>query len=264
MRLQSSRESVRARLSALGSVVVGLFMSSAFASWCVLLGGLAGITGCSAAAPHESGSGGGDDSALLATTSDASISAEVESVLTSLTATHYQHDSDIDAARGLYDTDCSGFVSFVLQTARSDAYDELQAATNTDRALAGSYVTFIQGLSAGAQPQWTRIHHAKYLQAGDIIAWLIPAGVPSDDTGHVMLVEHDATVSGNEATVSIVDSTDTGHGDADPRSPSDPSGVGRGTIVLTLDADGEPTGYRWSTDADSPAYPTTVMMARVD
>lgn len=225
--------------------------------------GLAGITACSAAAPRESGSKGGDDSALLATSSDEGLTSEVELVLTSLMATHYQHDSDIDAASGIYDTDCSGFVSFVVQTARSDAYQELQAATNTERALAGSYVTFIQGITS-AQPQWTRIHHAKYLAAGDIIAWLIPAGVQSDDTGHVMLVEHDPTISGNEATVPIVDSTDTGHGDADPRSPSDPSGVGRGTIVLTLDADGEPTGYRWSTDSDSPAYATTVVMARVD
>ena len=204
-----------------------------------------------------------DDSALLANPSDGDMAAEVETVLASLKSTHYQHDSDIDASQGVYDTDCSGFVSFVLQTARSDAFSELQAATPTSRAFAGSDVTFIQNLST-AQPQWTRIHHAKYLQAGDIIAWLIPAGVQSDDTGHVMIVEHDATVSGNEATVPIVDATDTGHGDADPRSPSDPSGVGRGTIVLTLDDDGEPTGYRWSTDSDSAPYSTTVVMARVD
>ena len=238
-------------------------MSSSFTPWCSLLVALSAITGCSAGASREGSGNASDDSALFATTSDASVAAEVEAVLAGLRSTHYQHASDIDPAGGIYDTDCSGFVNFVLQTARSDAYLALQQATTVNRAFAGSYVTFIQGLS-GEQPQWTRIHHAKYLQAGDIIAWLIPAGVETDDTGHVMIVEHDATVSGNEATVSIVDSTDTGHGDADPRSPDDSSGVGRGAIVLTLDDDGEPTGYRWSTDADSPPYATTVVMARVD
>ena len=219
------------------------------------------LAACGAPSPDASSAGATE---LVRSTGDDVVSAEVDSVLTALRATHYQHDSNIDARAGVFDTDCSGFVDYVLERARPGAYAEVQEAT-TDRAVAGSYVTFIAGLS-DAQPQWKRILHAKYLVAGDVIAWLIPAGVVSDDTGHVMFVADAPVLSDDGATaiVPIVDSTDNGHGDADPRSPADPSGVGRGTMVLTLDDDGVPTGYRWSTDADSPAYATKVVMARVD
>ena len=150
----------------------------------------------------------------------------------------------------------------------------------TSRALAASYVTFIGALGAsGPRPgvtsaaattdtQWTRVRDVHDLVPGDIIAWTTPAGVVSDDTGHVMIVEEIPVVAGAvgaaSAQVSIVDSTNNGHGASDPRTPDGSNGVGRGVIVLEVAADGSPAAYRWSTDASSPRYVTTIVMAHVD
>jgi hypothetical protein len=92
--------------------------------------------------------------------------------------------------------------------------------------------------------------------------------VQSDDTGHVMIVDEVPVVAGAvgaaSAQVSIVDSTSNGHGSSDPRTPDGSNGVGRGVVVLEVAADGSPSAYRWSTDASSRRYSTTIVMAHVD
>jgi hypothetical protein len=42
------------------------------------------------------------------------IAALGESIVNTLTHTHYQHVDKIDPATGVYDCDCNGFVGFVL------------------------------------------------------------------------------------------------------------------------------------------------------
>ena len=190
------------------------------------------------------------------------LSAEVGRVLDSLEETHYQHDTVIESPKGVYKTDCSGFVNFALATAVSDAYDDLKRAT-AERPVAEDYVHFIRGLKASVG-RWHAVLKPADLVPGDIVAWRIPPGVKSSDTGHVMVVHKTPVLVGMEADVPIVDSTDTGHGDADPRVPTDPSGVGPGTVVILLHDDGTARGYRWSMDADSAPYTIDIAMAHLD
>ena len=188
--------------------------------------------------------------------------SEAESILATLTSTHYQHASHVDAGKGIYDVDCSGFVNYVMAVAVSDAYDDFKKAT-VSRPVADSYVKFIGGL---AKPvgRWHRVILVSALVPGDILTWTIPKGVKSSDTGHVMIVEKAPVLNGNQATVVVLDSTDNGHGDADPRVPKGPNGIGRGTAVVMMNKDGTASGYRWSLDSDSPPYVTNVEMAHLD
>ena len=235
-----------------------------------LLTALAGVLvaaslGCSGRQDESVASGstdGGSGEALAVISGSDALLAEAQRILTTLESTRYDHTTYIDSARGVYDVDCSGFVNYAMQVEVKPAFDELQAAT-TKRPVAESYNAFFDELSP-PKGSWREIQLVRDLVPGDIVSWRIPAGVKSTDTGHVMIVEEVVDRTASLATVEVIDSTDTGHGDADPRSPQGPSGIGRGTIGLVTASDGTASGYRWSLDADSPPYKTDVEMAHLD
>ncbi len=60
-------------------------------------------------------------------------------------------------------------------------------------------MTFIGGLddaTAATAKHWKRVTDVHAPVRGDIIAWTTPAGVVSDDTGHVMIVDAIPVVAG--------------------------------------------------------------------
>ena len=65
-------------------------------------------------------------------------------------------------------------------------------------------------------------------------------------------------------TVTPLASTSVRHGATDSRFHDKTSGLGTGTIYLTIDRNGSPTGYLWSHGKHAHPHVTTVALARLD
>lgn len=100
---------------------------------------------------------------------------------------------------------------------------------------------------------------------GDIVAWLKPADVSTKNTGHIMIVR--ARVSRDrpgQIAVPVIDSTSVRHGTSDSRYRTQSTGLGTGTIYLTVDASGAPRGYLWSHGSKSHEHATAIALGRLE
>ena len=233
------------------------------------------MMGCAASAPPlhaapesegvDSTAGNeGDDSAEplpVAGSPAPSVVAEAARIVASARETTYAHHTHIDEATGQFDLDCSAFAGYVLLRAAPAARDELIAAT-VKRPLARDFVGLISRLPTDTASHWRRLARATDLAPGDLIAWLRPADSKSRDTGHVMVVASPPRVHGNEADVAIYDASALHHGRDDQRSAGARTGVGRGSIVLELDAAGQPIAFRWGPGAKFHRHETTIVFGR--
>jgi hypothetical protein len=87
---------------------------------------------------------------------------------------------------------------------------------------------------------------ADALVRGDVIAWKKPANSLSTNTGHVVIVAGAPSKrSDSEFVVPIIDSTALPHGRGDSRYQRG-TGLGTGSIVLVVDAQGRPSGFKWT------------------
>jgi len=192
----------------------------------------------------------GDGAALL---------AEANRELGAMHESRYEHHTHVDERSGHFDFDCSGFVGYALSRSAPDAFHAMQSVRA--RPLASSF----ESMFAKPVGPWTSVARADALRAGDVIAWLEPPEKHSKNTGHVMIVSampHAGARTG-ELIVSVIDSSHSGHGKADARIRDHHNGLGHGDIVLKVDADGHPIGYRWSTWSGSKLYRTTITLGRI-
>jgi hypothetical protein len=191
---------------------------------------------------------------------------EVERELGRLTASSYSHATHVDEDAAVYDYDCSGFVVYALSRSVPDALEAVRTAAGR-RPRSAEFVAFFEGILAGERRgRWQRIGRVGDLAAGDIIAWLKPAGSRSANTGHTMVVHGAPSPDPRRPgafLVPVIDSTETPHGPNDSRFQSHVTGLGQGEIVLITDADGAPRGYRWANASKSPEKATTIAMGRV-
>src|SRR5437879_3589244 len=74
------------------------------------------------------------------------LADEAARVVSSITETHYTHKIHIDASAGVYDVDCSGFVSYLLQRVASRHYRMIVSASSGSRPLARDYYAFAAAL----------------------------------------------------------------------------------------------------------------------
>src|SRR5450631_3626994 len=70
------------------------------------------------------------------------IAWQAEFIVDNLQQTDYQHTDNIAVDRGVYDCDCSGFVSFVLQRAAPDHYAMIPKEATQPRPRAFKYYEF--------------------------------------------------------------------------------------------------------------------------
>ena len=176
--------------------------------------------------------------------------------------TKYTHTTSVNESTDTFDFDCSGFVNYALERVVPDAEKTLAEKTSM-RPVAEDYVTLIA--KDAPLGRWHRVTAVTDLVPGDIVAWLQPKDVKSSNTGHVMVAVKPAVKSttASEYLVAVIDSTETGHGDIDPRGTKGQTGVGTGTIVLRVDSQLAPIGYRWSNDSDSVSETTTVALGHL-
>ena len=212
------------------------------------------------------------------------IDGEARRVVSSVKQTSYTHKSNIDPATGVYETDCSGLVDYVLQTVLPAHLAQIPLRGKEHRQLAQDYwaafhaAPTTQSVAAVANDGtggWARIEKVADARPGDVLAWKNPAHEPGDhtNTGHVMIIDeqpreepperdtreekvriHRGKIEEKPIKVAaadphrryrvvVIDCTGSPH--ASDSRPTGTSGVGRGTIWLDIDNQGEPIAFHW-------------------
>jgi hypothetical protein len=200
------------------------------------------------------------------------VAVEARRVFSNTKEATYQHALEVDESKGVYNLDCSGFVALTLRNATPLAFSDLETGVAglqgkpPKRPLAKHFVRYFEALEDGRAKsgKWLPLAKVTDLAQGDVIAWLMPPELESRNTGHVMLVRdapRPSTLRSGEWVVPIIDSTSRKHGPTDSRAAGNRTGIGVGEIALTVDAEGRPTGYRWSPTSKA-ARSTQVAMAR--
>ena len=197
----------------------------------------------------------------------AALLTEVHRELTASRHTHYQHHTDVDEAAGRYDYDCSGLLDYALGRVLPAALAALPVTTSS-RPLAADIEHFLHALPAGTTTGgWTAVPTVAALQPGDVIAWLATEDSTTGDTGHVMIVTGRPEQNPHrpdEQLVHVADSTLNPHA-LDSRHPTaeQPStGLGTGTIGLSVDSNDRPIAFYWRGGLTTTAVPTEIALGR--
>jgi hypothetical protein len=219
---------------------------------------------------------GGNSIALRAVAQDYTGSAannlaaqafqKAESAFDSVDFTHYAHrhvpTKDLvgsQDAKFQVCTDCSGFVSWVLQSVSPKHYEKVRAL-EADKAYpqADIYEQFFAGLGDGQTSGWQRLRSARDLQQGDLIAWSKPdAGQVKGNTGHVMFAietpkdEGTATEEDGKRlrfiNIRVLDCSSVRHFPPEELPPNthqqERDGIGKGYVRILLNTHDEPIGF---------------------
>jgi len=181
---------------------------------------------------------------------------------------YYSHTTYMNESTGTRRTDCSGFVGYALNRVLPDAYAKVPHP-DTYKPLADDWYNYLSTryttASTQSTPRWRKIVKAMDLKPGDVVVWLTPDNVTSENTGHIMIVNgypKAGRSDKNEVLVPIIDSTTAPH--ANDSRGTTMTGVGSGTIGLKVDSYGKPTGYYWRGGLSYNSYATKIALGRVE
>jgi len=159
------------------------------------------------------------------------------------------------------DTDCSGFVSYLLSDfpKQYEAIRKLQPERKYPQAKI--YLQFFNDLKRDVPTDgWIRVERISDLKRGDLIAWRKPQppdGVKKkSNTGHVAIViENKGSIEQTEINgkkvrfqgVSVIDSSSVQHFQPEVLPPlssmAHRDGIGKGVVRIMLDESDRPIGY---------------------
>lgn len=191
------------------------------------------------------------------------LAAEAARELSIMKSSIYEHTTFVDEKTGTFNYDCSGFVGYALTKVLPAHLSAVKTFAGVTRPLAKDYEAFFASITT-SKSGWSRVYKPIDLQPGDVIAWLKPADLVSNNTGHLMIVRVKPYVSpkrADEIIVPVTDSTSTFHGPTDTRSPSR-EGLGNASIGIIIDSKGAPIRYRWTGAYSTKEYTTEITFAR--
>jgi hypothetical protein len=215
--------------------------------------------------------------------------ARADQVFEDVTSNHYRHlhekaDEQVsftDQSHCSAITDCSGFVSYLLNAIVPKQYEAILEKTGKSHPRARDYATFITSLTPEKRENgWMRITNFRDLRRGDIIAWarrVDPNANSKAPSGHVLVVAEQPTVVSEStlqtseaevkmgnlktvhdpdevqvekfryATISVIDASSVTHFPPETLPPKAGQkvrdGVGKGNIRLILDSSNAVVGY---------------------
>jgi hypothetical protein len=176
------------------------------------------------------------------------VAAQAEFIVNNLRHTVYTYTEKIDVDAGIYDCDCSDFVSFVLDRAAPGHYAMIPKEADQPRPRAFKYYDFLSSLPTDATGAWRQIEDLRHARRGDIVAWRVPTIEVGHDTGHVIfLAETPVIIDFGILAVRVYDSAAYAHFD-DTRGdePGEfPSGVGSGIINFRVNDAGHPVAFQF-------------------
>ncbi|MDD2858357.1 MAG: hypothetical protein PHU75_06715 [Candidatus Nanopelagicales bacterium] len=228
---------------------------------------------------------------VLAPASAGPLLAQAMQVYQTMKQTKYSHQYVINPGTGTYFWDCVGFTNWALKQATPNAWKAFHTAMNVPVGASGRVALWAQFLTGTPGPSWSVVNSVTALTGGELM--IIPGeivlnGKPQYGSsssgqsyvGHAVIIAGPPTrLSDGTYAVATYDSTALpGHGQwdsryTDPRAlplgPSTPttfSGTGFGTMRLSVNASGAPTGVYWSGSAAGPimfaGQPVVPVLAR--
>jgi hypothetical protein len=184
-------------------------------------------------------------------------------ILETVQQTTYVHDPYIDADTGIYDVDCSAFLSYILGQVAPNHPRLIPKPSGEVRLLAHDYYNFFSSLSDEPAGGWRPIVNLADALPGDLIAWALPQ-TGHGDTGHCFVVaEQPVAIDATTMAVSAYDASDILHYD-DSRGPGPDqfqTGVGSGTFHLQVSA-GTPVAFQFG--PGDPVVPESIAIARIE
>jgi hypothetical protein len=189
---------------------------------------------------------------------------EAQRELSTMKSSHYQHRTDVNESKGIFNYDCSGFVDYALQKVAPAAYAEIPISKpSSQRPLAQDFYNLF-ARSTSKTSHWQQITKVDRLQAGDVVAWLRPPESDSNNTGHVMIIASVPRINpdrADEMLIPVIDSTSSPHAN-DTRRQGE-TGLGRGTIGAIFNAQGKAIAYRWRGGQSKQAQATDIAFGRL-
>jgi len=187
--------------------------------------------------------------------------SQAELIVTNIQPTDYQHTLSIDVDRGIYDCDCNGFVSFVLERAAPDHYAMIPKEATQLRPRAFEYYEFFNSLTPESTGGWHRIDFLRDARRGDVIAWRFPTIEKHHDTGHVLFAVEAPSEDGSGVfSLPVYDSAAEPHFN-DTRGGGTgqfPTGVGLGAIKFKVDAAGHPIAFQFAPSDNFESLPIAI------
>ena len=189
---------------------------------------------------------------------------EAQRELATMKSSHYQHHTDVNESKGVFNYDCSGFVDYALQKIAPAAYAEISISKpSSQRPLAQDFYNLF-ARSTSKTSHWQQVTKVDRLQAGDIVAWLRPPENDSKNTGHVMIIASEPRINpdrADEMLIPVIDSTSSPHAN-DTRRQGE-TGLGRGTIGAIFNSQGKAIAYRWRGGLSQQAQATDIAFGRL-
>ena len=171
----------------------------------------------------------------------------VDFIQKTVSTLHYSNyklgGSKFDTRRGVYITDCSGFVDNILRKASPHAYSSLVNATGALTPATQHYYNFFQELSDNSDNYWNKVDDVDQLRAGDILVFRYKNSRGGQTGGHVMVVMDKPVRDTNVYFVRVADSAPSRHSE-DTRQIHE-GGIGIGTLLLKASKSGRPAAYAW-------------------
>lgn len=191
---------------------------------------------------------------------------ELSEIETNMRIASYRHDTRVNVREGRYEFDCSGLIAWVLSRSAPAAHRVTVEQANGARPLAADYArSFLRVAPMQQRGPWTRVARVEDARAGDVLAWIRPRIVRSNNTGHVVFVTGAPRRSARFANawlVPIADSSRYRHQD-DSREGTTRTGFGRGTILIAEDpTTGGPRAFGWFGDLSPYVFDTQIAIAR--
>ncbi|MBL8685688.1 MAG: hypothetical protein JNK05_41305 [Myxococcales bacterium] len=191
---------------------------------------------------------------------------ELDAIESNMRIVSYRHDTRVNVREGRYEFDCSGLIAWVLARSAPAAHRVTVEQASGGRPLAADYArSFLRVAPTQQRGPWTRVSRVEDARAGDILAWIRPRIVRSNNTGHVVFVTGAPRRSARYANawlVPIADSSRYRHQN-DSREGTTRTGFGRGTILIAEDpATGSPRAFGWFGDLSPFVLDTQIAIAR--
>ncbi len=175
-------------------------------------------------------------------------------------STRYNHQDSFNTTEGVYESDCSEFITWILRRVAPQA---LEGISRPRHPVVSDFTRHFERTgSPGGNPYLQAIPEVIRIEPGDLIAWRTPNGFPSNATGHIVVAVSRPIPFANGYLVRVADFTSYPH-ENDSREGG--SGFGYGTMFFQVDAQGHGTGYGWRGRSSVPQYilNTAIRVARV-
>jgi hypothetical protein len=167
--------------------------------------------------------------------------AAVRQVLANVRETSYQHHSKVDPSNGIYQLDCSEFVSLLLQRVAPKHYQEIPTEPEHSQPRARMYFRFFEELEHEPRAGWQSITNLAEVAAGDVVAWEKLSTGGQGDTGHVMIVaESPHRNPDGTFQVRVYDSSEIPHTE-DSRSAGS-----SGSVLFRVNQNGAPIAFQFN------------------